>query len=99
MRLRTRLYLLVAGTVIPLAILAVVLGAMLVDHERDTFQRLAMDRNRAFLTAVDSELNGHITSLMAISAISHLGTGDLRAFHSEIARILKTQRDWDNIIL
>ena len=99
MRLRTRLYLLVAGTVVPLVVLAVILGALLVDHERTTFQRLAIDRNRAFMTAVDAELNGHVTSLMAISADSSLAGGDLRSFHNELTRVVRTQRDWDNVIL
>jgi signal transduction histidine kinase/ActR/RegA family two-component response regulator len=36
---------------------------------------------------------------MAISANSYLGAGDLRAFHNEMARVLRTQRDWDNVIL
>jgi signal transduction histidine kinase/ActR/RegA family two-component response regulator len=99
MRLRTRLFLLVAGTVVPLVVLAIVLGAILVDHERATFQRLAMDRNRAFMTAVDAELNGHVTTLQAVAANSHVARGDLRAFHAELERVLKSQRDWDNVIL
>ncbi len=99
MRLRTRLYLLVAGTVIPLAGLAVVLGALLVDHERDTFQRLALDRNRAFMTAVDAELHGHVTTLQALAANSNLASGDLRAFHAEAVRVFRGQRDWENVIL
>ena len=99
MRLQTRLYLLVAGAVVPLVILAVILGAILVDHERTTFQRLAMDRNRAVMTAVDAELNGHITTLTAVAASSHIATGDLRSFQGELGRVLKSQRDWDNVIL
>jgi signal transduction histidine kinase/ActR/RegA family two-component response regulator len=99
MRLGTRLYLLVAGTVVPLAGLAVVLGALLVDHERGTFQRLAMDRNRALMSAVDAELRGHIATLRALGANVHLIAGDTRAFHEQAARTLKSQPDWDDVIL
>jgi len=53
-KLRTRLFLLVAGTVIPLGALAVFLSILLVNHERDILERGALDRNRAFMTAVDA---------------------------------------------
>jgi signal transduction histidine kinase/CheY-like chemotaxis protein len=99
MKLHSRLYLLVAGTVVPLVALAVVLGILLVDHERANFQRLAMDRNRAFMTAVDAELRGHITTLHALAANSNLEAGDLRAFHKEAQRALKGQPDWENLVL
>ena len=99
MRLRTRLYLLVAGTVIPLVALALVLGALLVDHERDTFQALTMGRNRAVMSAVDASLRGHIASLEALAANSRLSAGDLRGFHAEAQRVLQSQRDWENVIL
>src|SRR5688500_13780095 len=99
MRLRTRLYLLVAGTVVPLVMLALVLGALLVDHERDNFRRLAIDRNRAFMSGVDAKLRGHISTLQALGANLNLAAGDLRAFHAQVALTLKTQPDWDNVIL
>jgi signal transduction histidine kinase/CheY-like chemotaxis protein len=99
MRLRTRLYLLVAGTVLPLAVLAVALGALLVERERETVQALTKARNRAVMSAVDAQLHGHITSLQAIAANSHLAAGDLRAFHAELRRALLSQRDWENVIL
>ena len=99
MRLRSRLFLLVAGTVVPLVILAVGLGALLVDHERETFRRLALDRNRAFMTAVDAELKGHVTSLLAVAALSDLHKGNLRDFHAEVVEVLKSQPEWENVIL
>src|SRR6187402_3910739 len=99
MRLRSRLYLLVAGTVIPLALLAVVLGALIVEHERRNFEAHAMARNRAFMAAIDTALRGHITSLQALGANSRLAAGDLRGFHDEAQRVLKSQSDWENVIL
>ena len=76
MRLRTRLFLLVAGTVIPLDPLAVVLGALLVGHERETFRKLAIDRNRAFMSAVDAEIRGDVSTLQALAANSSLRAGN-----------------------
>jgi signal transduction histidine kinase/CheY-like chemotaxis protein len=99
MRLRTRLFLLVAGTVVPLVALAVGLGAILVDHERDTFRKLAIDRNRAFMSAVDAGIRGHVSTLQALAGNSALETGDLRSFHREAVRALGSQPEWENVIL
>jgi signal transduction histidine kinase/CheY-like chemotaxis protein len=99
MRLRTRLYLLVAGTVLPLVALAVLIGALLVDHERNTVQALTKARNRAVMSAVDAELHGHMKTLQAIAANSRLAEGDLRGFHAELQRALRSQRQWENVIL
>ena len=99
MRLRSRLYLLVAGTVIPLALLAVVLGALIVDHERDTVQSQTLARNRAVMSAVDAELHGYLSTLEAVASNARLAAGDLRAFHDDMQRALKSQAEWDNVIL
>ncbi len=99
MRLRSRLFLLVAGTTIPLVVLALVLGMLLVDHERETFRRGAMDRNRAFMSAVDAEIRGHVTTLQAMAADAALESGDLPRFGAMATRVLASQRDWKNVIL
>src|SRR5688572_9276613 len=99
MKLRSRLYLLVAGTVVPLAALAVVLGALLVDHERETFQRGVVDRTRAVMSAVDADLRGHIDALQVLGANSSLPGGDLLSFHYEAVRALVLQPHWANLIL
>ncbi|HSS29358.1 MAG TPA: sensor histidine kinase, partial [Usitatibacter sp.] len=99
MRLRTRLFLLVAGTVLPLVALAVFLSILLLDHERDTLERGALDRNRAFMTAVDSEINGHVTTLRALGASESLERGDLARFRAEAARVLASQPGWQDAVL
>ena len=99
MKLRTRLFLLVAGTVVPLVALALFLSILLVDHERDTLQRGALDRNRAFMTAVDAEINGHATSLLALASSESLERGNLDAFRSEATRVLASQPGWQDVAL
>ena len=99
MKLRSRLYLLVAGAVIPLVGLALILGALLVDNERETFQRGVLDRSRAVMSAVDADLRGHLDSLQVLTANSTLASGDLRDFHYEAVRALVLQPEWSNITL
>ena len=99
MTLRSNLFMLVIGTVVPLTVLALVLGYLLVEQERDTFRRGALDRNRAFMTAVDTELRGHVLTLGALAAAKSLRSDDLRAFHDDARRTMATQADWQNVIL
>ena len=97
MKLRSHLYLLVAGALAPVVVFAVVSAALLVQHERLTMQREAIGRTRAAMSAVDAELRGHITTLQALAASKSLAMGNLRAFHEESQRALLTQPDWVNI--
>ncbi|MDB5922615.1 MAG: hypothetical protein JWN13_1551 [Betaproteobacteria bacterium] len=99
MRLRSNLFLLVIGTVVPLTALALVLGYLLVEQERATFRRAALDRNRAFMTAVDAEMRGHVMTLHALAAVRSLQTDDLRTFRDDAQRVMATQADWQNVIL
>jgi signal transduction histidine kinase/ActR/RegA family two-component response regulator len=97
--LRTRLFLLVAGTVVPLVALAAVLGALLVDHQREIYRLGAIDRNRAFISAVDAELRGHITSLKSLAAARSIDNHAMRKFHNHAVRVLDSQPAWQNVIL
>ncbi|HEY2816949.1 MAG TPA: hypothetical protein VGK44_07430, partial [Casimicrobiaceae bacterium] len=99
MRLRTRLFLLVAGTVVPLVVLTAVLGALLVDHQREIYRLSAIDRNRSFMSAVDAELRGHMTSLKSLAAARSLEAMDLPRFRELAARVLPSQPGWQNIVL
>jgi PAS domain S-box-containing protein len=99
MRLRSNLLLLVAGTVVPMLALALVVSYVLVEHEKDTTRIGAVARTRAFMTAVDAELQGHILSLQGLATSRSLQRGDLRAFNDEIARFLPSQPDWAVIVV
>ena len=99
MRLRTSLVSLVLATAIPIAVFGIVTAVLTVENEHESFVRVVKDRNRAFMSAVDTELLGHIKTLQAMTALESLSGGDLRRFHRDAASILATQRDWENVVL
>jgi signal transduction histidine kinase/ActR/RegA family two-component response regulator len=99
MKLRTSLVRLVVGVVVPLVALAGVLSYLLVEQERESVRRGALDRNRAFMTAVDAEIRGQMQTLQALATTDSLESRDLRRFYRDATRILKSQTDWQNIIL
>jgi len=98
-KLRTQLFLLVSGTVIPLLALAAVLAYILLQHESETFRDGARDRNRAFMSAVDAELRGHIKTLEALATSDELERNDLQSFYAEATRVLAAQPGWSQVIL
>ncbi len=88
-----------AGVGVPLLVLAIGLGYLLVEREKRAFLATAADRSRVLMRAVDSELRGHSNTLAALATARSLDRGDLRAFHDDAARALKSQPDWANVIL
>src|SRR5437016_3024898 len=76
MKLRAHVFQLTFGTIAPPIVLANVLGILLVQYEQSAVRRGAFDRNRAFITAVDAELRGHVTTLEALRASHLLEAGD-----------------------
>ncbi len=99
MKLRSHLLLLAIGAVLPFVVFAATVATLLVERERQTFLHSAMERTRALMTAVDSELRGSVSTLEAIATSRALHSGDLAAFHAEMVAVLASQRDWHNVIL
>jgi hypothetical protein len=99
MRLRSSLSLLVVASVMPLAGFALIVSAVLVEHEQSNYAQVALDRNRAFMSAVDTQLKGYVSVLQSLSASESLTTGDLAKCQDQIASVLKTQPDWLNAVL
>ena len=99
MRLRSSLSLLVVASVMPLAGFALIVSAVLVEHEQSNYAQVALDRNRAFMTAVDTQLKGYVSVLESLAAASSLTTGDLAAFHDHLSYVVPTQPDWINAVL
>jgi hypothetical protein len=93
MKLRTRLFQLVAGTVVPLVLLAVALGALLATEQHETYRDGALARMRALMTAVDAELRGHLRATDALGASRSLADGDLASFYVDAERVLMSQPD------
>jgi signal transduction histidine kinase/ActR/RegA family two-component response regulator len=97
--LRSRLVLLVAASVLPVLGLSLVLGYFVVAHEEERFHDAILDRNRTFVTAIDAEIRGHISTLALLATSPSLASGDMEAFHKEARRALETQPDWRNIFV
>ncbi len=63
MNIRSRLWALTLATLLPMAVFGAVGAYMLVQRERDSFERAALDRVRALMTAIDAEMRASITPL------------------------------------
>ena len=73
---------------------------MLVEKERETFERGALDRVRALMTAIDAELRASITPLEVLARSPAFDGEDLAAFRAEAERALEARRgDWANIVV
>lgn len=99
MTLRSYLTVLTLATLLPLAIFAVVVGALLVESERGTFRHGAEARTLAILTAIDTELGASITTIRALASAPSLVRHNLGEFRGVAANILTGQPDWININL
>ena len=97
--LRSHLLLLTLGTLLPLAALGVVGTILISDWEEAVFQDGAMERTRALMTAVDTELNGHIASLKVLAESTNLRVLDLPLFYNEITRTVISQEQWYRVDL
>ena len=99
MTLRSRLVVLTLATLLPVAIFAVTLGALLVAGERDTFRSGAEARTLAILTALDVSLKSYISTAEALAVAPALDADDLDAFRAVAFSVLSTQQDWSTINL
>jgi len=97
MKLRTGLFVLVAGAITPLLAALLMAGAVLIQHEREAVAREALGRARSAMSAVDAELRGSLTTLQALASSKHLAGGDLREFYEEARRVMASQPAWLNI--
>jgi signal transduction histidine kinase/CheY-like chemotaxis protein len=97
MKLRSHLFILALGTIVPVAIFAVVVAVWLVDRERDAQRVGAEQQTFALLTAVDARLRGHLTTLEALASVPSLQEGNLEYFREVAENALKSQPNWLNI--
>ena len=99
MKLRSHLFILALGTIVPVAIFAIILAVWLVDRERDAQRGGAEQQAFALLTAVDARLRGHLTTLEALASVPSLKQGNLAYFRDVADSALKSQANWLNIRL
>jgi len=98
MKLRSHLLVVSLATLVPMALFAVAGGLMLAKRERQAFERGAIERVRALMTAVDAELRGSATTLEALSMLPLLDGPDLERFRPYAERIASTQ-GWINLVV
>src|SRR5204863_350762 len=73
MDLRSKLVQLTLAAALPPIVLCLLLGAMLVNYEREALTRGAIDRNRAFMTAVDAEIRVHLPAALVMGLVDENG--------------------------
>src|SRR5262245_7291939 len=82
-KLRSRLNLLVVGTLLPVAVVVFLATKQTLEHGRATLERDAIGRARAAMSAVDAHLQGSLAALETLAASRNLESGDIQAFHAE----------------
>jgi len=97
--IRSHLLLLAALAALPVLIFAALISIMLIDQQQRTFERGAVERARAVMSAVDAELRGSFATLDALAASRFLRADDLRGFYDSANRLLATQPGWYNVTL
>lgn len=88
-----------AGIALPLFVVAIALGYLLVSRDRQAVLQGSALQAHALTTRLDGEMHRHVATLQALSSVSSLARDDLRAFHEDALRVLKSQPDWTNVIL
>src|SRR4051812_38730992 len=99
MSIRAHLLLLAAFAALPVLAFAVLISIMLIDDERRTLERGAMERSRAMMSAVDADLRGSLSTLNGLAASRSLAVDDLGSFEESATRLLATQPNWHNVTL
>jgi signal transduction histidine kinase/ActR/RegA family two-component response regulator len=97
--LKWYLVLLVAGTLLPVVLFAVVVVYKLSTQEQESSARRTLLAARNLASLVDRELSSTARTLQALAASEHLDKRDLKIFQIEAKRIAQTQATWLSVIL
>jgi len=97
--LRWHLVLLVVGALLPMVVFAAVVVYRLAESERAATDRRLLRSAHDLSLSLDRELQSTIRTLSALAESEQLDSEDLRAFHAESQRVLKTQPAWQDLIL
>src|SRR5437773_988720 len=99
MTIRAHLLLLAGFATLPVLVFVVLISIMLVGQEQRTFERGAVERARAMMSAIDADLRGSLSTLKALGASRALAADDLSGFHESAVRLLAMQPSWHNVTL
>jgi signal transduction histidine kinase len=97
--LRTHLFLLVIGTLLPALLLTGFLVGQLIGAIRTNTERRLIEASRATAALVDAELSGTIRTLEALAQSQHLTTGDMAGFYEDARQLQSTQPTWVAVVL
>ena len=99
MRLRSHLVTLVLVVLLPMIAFATMVVVAFGRQQRATVQRGEVETARALMSAVDEKLASAVTTLEALAALPSLDHNNLRGFHAEAVRVLRSQPGWLTIVL
>ena len=99
MKLRSHLIILVVAALLPVLIFAGVMIVLYDRQQRAAVESQMIDTARALSLAVDREVAAWTSTLEALGSSGHLDSGNLSVFREEALRVLKTRKDWNNILL
>lgn len=97
--LRWHLVLLVAGSLLPVVLFAVVVVYKLSHQEQATSERRALLAARNLAGTVEREIASTSRTLQALASSEQLDRGDLKSFYDRAKRIVQTQPTWLTAIL
>lgn len=83
--------------VLPFVAVCIVAAFLEAEQSRTSALNDALGRARTAMSAVDSELRGHVLTVQAMATSRSFEKGDLRAIYEESKRILGSQPGWLNV--
>lgn len=97
--LRWYLVLLVAGTLLPIVLFAVIVVYQLANQEQAASERRMLRSARTLSSTVERELSSTTHTLQALAASEQLYQGNLEGFYNEARRVTQTEPTWLTVIL
>ncbi len=99
MRLRSYLFLLVIGAILPLLVFSAWLTARAHRQTRAATEQGLLEAARAFSVAVDRQVVGSISALRVLAVSEYLAARDLKNFDRVARRTLAARPDWETVAL
>ena len=98
--IRTSLRNLTLATLLPILFFGAAGAYLLLEREREVFERGARDRAQALANAIDAELRASIYALEVLAQSRSLDSDDVVAFRADAERALAARRgSWSNMVL
>jgi signal transduction histidine kinase/HAMP domain-containing protein len=99
MGFRRSLALLVAGTLVPFLVFAVVAVHQYSRERNAAAEHALLDAARVHVVALDKHFEATITALRVLGTSEHLDAGDFRAFYRQCLRAIEAREEWRTISL